>query len=134
MKLTWQTRIEGQGAGQTVRDLALDDDGDLFTDSDLALLSGGEAAKQGVQIRCGFFQGDWFRELDAGIPYWTRILIKRPNLVEVREWFRLAIIATPDITSLTSLNLVYNRDRSLAISYRAVASTGQTINAKGTTS
>lgn len=119
MSVTIQDQLSGASVN-LVRDLALDEDGDLLlVNGDLAFVSGPAAAKQGVQLRLGFFQGDCPWDLDAGVAYWTKILVKNPNLVGVREEFRLAILDTPDIADLLSLNLTYRVDRSLDVNYRA---------------
>lgn len=106
-----------------VRDLMLDPStGDLYFGSgNLALVSGLPAAQQGATIRCNFFQGEWFLDTTAGIPYFQRIYVKNPNFVEVREWFRLAVIDTPDIDSVQYVNMTYFGNRTLTVNWQAHA-------------
>ncbi len=116
-----------------VRDFLLGSDGDLvINNGDFVLVSGAPAAQQGVSFRLGFVQGDWFLDREDGIPYFTRILIKHPNYAEAREWVRLAIIDTPDIVSVDSIDLAFNPStRGLVIYYGASTATGAIRNQKG---
>ena len=101
-------------------DLLLDDNNELvLIDGDLALTSEAEGVKQGVQFSLQLFQGEWFLDESQGIPYFQRILVKNPNLVEVREWFRSAIASSPDISSVEYVQLTPRDDRSLLVTWGA---------------
>lgn len=103
-------------------DLKLDDDDDLVVEGDdLALVEGVEGTKQAVKIGLRFFLGDWFLDESDGIPFFERIFIKNPNLIEVREWFRLAIADAPGITDVVSLQLISTADRITQVKYVANA-------------
>lgn len=111
------------------RDLKLDEDGDLDVSSGTPhLTTGAEAAQQEVRIRLGFFLGEWFLDEAVGIPYRQQILIKNPSFPAVRELFRLAILDAPDIASVRSVNIVYARDRTARIHYRAVLLDGSEVS------
>lgn len=122
--------------GTAIRDLALDNTGDLFvTNGDIQTVHvGPAAAAQGVQIRTNFFMGDWFRDLTLGMPYWQRIFVKNPSLVEVKQWYTIAITSAPDVMSLTTLNLNYdNGSRRLTVNFQAKATNNQNLSGVGST-
>jgi hypothetical protein len=60
-------------------DLLLDDNNDLvFRDGDLVFSTGIEAVVQACRIVMQMFRGEWFLNLDAGLPYWESILGQKP--------------------------------------------------------
>jgi hypothetical protein len=103
-----------------VIDLLLDANDELVLhDGDLALTTEDEGTQQAVRFSLRFFQGEWFLDESEGIPYFTRILIKNPNLVEVREWFREAIATSPGIQSVDFVELRVMQDRRLHVKWSA---------------
>ncbi len=67
-------------------------DGDLVLSADVA---------QAVKIRLLFFQGEWFLNRGAGLPYFEQIFVKAPNLDHVSSIFRRTIVDTPGVDELT---------------------------------
>lgn len=102
-------------------DLKLDTDTwDIVVEGgDLVLVDGVAAVAQGVSFALRFFLGEWYLDESQGIPYFTEILVKNPNLIAVREWFRLAIAESPGIESIETLQLTYTSDRRLTVTYSA---------------
>lgn len=49
-------------------DLMLDDNGDVFIDTDAYLCAGLDAVTQGCRVACRFIRGEWFMDLDQGVP------------------------------------------------------------------
>ena len=111
----------------TVRDIALDINGDLAISSgDLQLVSGSDAIVQAVKIRLQFFKGEWFLNLDAGVPYFQEILVKNPNPNVLQTLFRKALLETPGVLAIESLALTFDgRTRQLAVSYRVTTDVGE---------
>jgi hypothetical protein len=109
-------------------DILLDENGDLdISTGDIQLSSGLAGVVQAVKLRFGLFRGEWFADLSAGIPWWEEILIKSPNIIAVREHFRLAILDTPYITEVTALEMTFNpSDRSLTVTWAANTDFGST--------
>ena len=61
------------------QDLLLDDANDLvIEDGDLVFVRGIDAVKQACRIAMQMFRGEWFLDLDAGLPYWEQILGRKP--------------------------------------------------------
>ena len=93
---------------------------DLVVETDdLLLIEGDAAIGQGVRFAFGFFLGEWFLDESQGLPYFTEILVKNPNLVAVREWFRLTIAESPGIASIETLQLVFAPNRRLSVTFSA---------------
>jgi len=84
-------------------DWLLDSDGDIVITSDIQFSSGVQAIRQGIAIRMQNFMGEWFLDLDNGIPYFSRILGKRYNEQELLSIMRVPLLATPGVTGIVSL-------------------------------
>lgn len=114
----------------TVRDLKIDaTTGDLVVDgADLALVSDLDAIGQSVRTRLRFFLGEWFADLDVGVPWWQSILVRNPNLGVVREALRSTVANTPGISRVESFDFAFTAaTRDLTVSFRARADTGELI-------
>lgn len=109
-------------------DLLLDDDGDLVVEGgDLVLSSGLPGAAQGIRIRVLTFRGEWFLDLDDGVPYFQEILGHKFEETRAREAFREAIAAAPGVVEVPSITLDFNRGtRVLTISWTARTEFGDT--------
>ena len=109
------------------RDIRLDDDGDILVSSgDLALTGDATAVKQSLAIRLQFFAGEWFLDLDAGLPYFESILVKNPDLLAVRSLYRDVILETPGVQDLELLEFDYEgATRQLTGEYRATTDFGE---------
>lgn len=59
------------------RDLLLDANNDLVITTDLQFSTGVTAVAQSCRIALQMFKGEWFLNLDAGIPYWQSLLGKK---------------------------------------------------------
>jgi len=82
-----------------------------------------------VRSRLQFFAGEWFLDQSIGLPYYQQILVKNPNLAAVKALFYREILATPGISSITSLTLDFNRaQRQLTVTYSAASDFGPIIS------
>lgn len=100
-------------------DLLLDDEGDLVLENgDLVLSTGQEAIKQNILQRLRAYKGEWFLNIEDGVPYFQDILKKNPNPRAVDGAFKVAILGTPGVTELTSFDLKYDTvTRGLKLSF-----------------
>ena len=99
-------------------DLLLDSDGDMVVDSDLHFSTGAEAVAQGIRIRLQMFKGEWFLDLDTGVPYWDDLLGAKYNEVRARAAFRDAIVSAPGVDELITLKVTFDgATRTLAVSW-----------------
>ena len=103
--------------------------GDLdLTGHRVSLVTGEEEIEQHLRIRLRFFLGEWFLDERLGIPYFRDILIKNPNTLLVRSLFRQAIITTPGISDVTTLEIDLDKTtRTLSLTFAATMDTGATI-------
>lgn len=110
----------------TVRDIALGTDGDLsISRGDLVLVTGATAIVQAVAIELQFYQGEWFLDLSAGVPYFQEVLVKNPAVEVLQTVFRDVILSVPGVSALTSLNLTtVPQTRALQVAYTATTDVG----------
>lgn len=104
-------------------DLKLDSDtGDLLlVNGDLILTSGADAIRQHISQRLKSFAGEWFLDLDSGLPYYRDILVKNPNAPAVAGLLQEEIIKTPGVLELQDFNLNLDRaTRSLKVSFNVL--------------
>lgn len=108
------------------RDLALDINGDWeISAGDLQLIGDGPAIVQAVQIALQFFQGEWFLDVSAGLPWWQQVLVKNPNPNQVQGVIRSAILAVPGVQGIQALAINYDpQQRTLAVSFALQADVG----------
>ena len=91
-----------------VLDLLLDDDDELvIANGDWQLAADEPAIRQGIKVRLRFFEGEWYLDLEEGVPYFQEVLVKNPSLVAVREVFRQALAAAPGVREVLTLNVSY---------------------------
>lgn len=111
----------------TPRDIALATNGDWdVSTGDLLLTTGNEAIKQSVKIRLSFFQGEWFLDLDAGIPYYQSVMVKNPDPNLLHSIFRTALLETPGVQSVDELQLTINREtRQLTLTASITGDVGE---------
>ena len=101
-------------------------EGDLdLANGDLHLTTGEDALRQDLQSRGRFVLGEWFLNLEEGIPYFEHVLVKNPNSAVVRNIFRRMIVETPGVGKLISLVLTLDPEtRGLVVSYEVTPSNG----------
>lgn len=96
----------GTGAGFAGGiDLELDGDGDLIVVGDARLTVGPNAVAQGIRRRLQTFRGEWFLDLDFGVPYFQDLLGPKFNAAKARAAFREAIEGSPGVDELLELKV-----------------------------
>jgi hypothetical protein len=98
---------------------------DLATyNGDLVLVDNADAIQQHLIQRLKLFRGEWFLDLDAGVPYFQDILVKNPNPVLVDGVLKDAILETPGVLELSSFSMTYDSTaRTLVVAFQV-----ETIN------
>ena len=111
-----------------IQDLLLDDDGDIVLDElGLHWVSGIQAVVQAARIRMLFFLGEWFLNLDVGIPYNEDILFGNFNEAAARAAFTAAILDVPGVTAVKTLTFDVNaQERILTVTWSATCAFGDT--------
>jgi len=93
-------------------DLLLDEDGDLvIADGDIAFSRGVDAVVQSVRLCILQGRGEWFLDLDEGVPYFANDVVTEDEALiggkfselRARTIFRDAILDAPGVVELLSL-------------------------------
>ena len=80
-------------------DLKLGPDHDLVLDEDLVFTTGLDAVRQDILVALRMVRGEWFNDLDEGVPY-LELLGEKYDEVRAREIFRTAILRRPHVVAL----------------------------------
>ena len=97
---------------------------------DLALTDGLDAIAQRLRIRLRFFLGEWFLNIEAGLPFYQEILAKGTTRSRVEALLKSEILGTPGVTGLESFALSYDGfSRTATVTFSAKTTAGTlTIN------
>jgi len=83
----------------------------------LRLVSGLDAVAVGARTRVGMFAGEWFMDLDAGIPYLPdgvaipereAILGQKFDAIKARAAFRRELLTTPGVVEIPTLLVAFD--------------------------
>lgn len=108
------------------RDLALVDGELVIKDGDLAVVRGKDAIAQAVYLRLSFFQGEWFLDSQAGIPWFEKALVKGPRLALVRSTVRKELLSVQGVNDVLQLDLDLSaQTRTLSITFRVSTDLGE---------
>lgn len=89
-------------------DFLRDENGDrAIVNGDFALAYDEVGIRQLIESYLSFFLEEWFLDLTIGMPYFQRIFIKNPSLVEVREYYRETLASVPGVKEILSLGVEY---------------------------
>jgi len=67
------------------------------------IVRGVEAIRLRIVARLKFFKGEWFLDTRQGMPYFTSIFVKNPELALVESIFRRAILSTPGVKTIVRM-------------------------------
>lgn len=109
--------------------LAQGTDGDIaLTDGRLTLLAGPFEKAQKILNRLRLFRGEWFLDTRIGVPYFTVVLIKNPDLDIVKRLFRRVVLSVPGVVDLLEIQVAWDtKARKMAYSFRAIDDAGNLI-------
>lgn len=104
----------------------------LNSSNDIYLLNGqiatvqdGNEVLQHVRTRLLTYQGEWFLDTTAGLPYFQVILIKPANLSATESLIKSEILQTPGVDGLSAFALEFNKTtRTLNINFTAQTTYG----------
>lgn len=114
-----------------MNDLKLNENHDLdFTDGNLYLLNNeAEVAKQTLKISLLTFKGEWFMNLDRGVPYFQEIFTGKPSKEAVDTIFRTTALSSYNIERINIFNSFISKDRVYTINkLEAVTKTGEILS------
>jgi hypothetical protein len=104
----------------TQPDLALSSAHDLqLTGNDLTLTSGLQATEQAVRQRLGLWQGNWFLDTSAGVPYLQQVFVKGTTLGAIRAILLAEVAGTVGIETIDSFTVEPLANRGLDVTFTA---------------
>lgn len=107
-------------------DLKLDANGDLAIENgDLVIIDGVDAVAQNIEVRLRFFKEEWFLDTRLGMPYYEKILGKKPRLNLLKSIFRKAILTTPGMIRIDDFQIDYEGvERKINVSFTGHSTSG----------
>lgn len=106
-------------------DLLLDDNGVVLRGGDWAFATDREGIQQRISQVLKTIAGEWFLDLDYGLPYFEQILIKNPNLPAVQDTFRRALLSVKGVSSVERLTLSLDTtSRTLTVNWVVLTDLG----------
>lgn len=110
------------------RDLLLGPDNDLVITDDLQFTAGLAAIAQDCRIAMLMFQGEWFLDLDAGIPYWQSILGQKTTVAKKAAAIaiRSALLAVDGVQEVTKLEVSVDVSRRMKVKWQVRCAFGET--------
>lgn len=101
--------------------LALNAAHDLYLgpQSGIALAEGAEAVVQGVTTRLRLFRGEWFLNVNAGMPWFQEVFTDGgQDIRRIESALRAQILATPGVEQILSLDIDFNGGtRDLSVTF-----------------
>jgi hypothetical protein len=111
------------------RDLLLGLDNDLIITNDLDWSRGIAAVAQSCRIKLQMFRGEWFLDLDEGIPFWDDILGQKAEaaIAVARQEFRAALLAIEGVLEISKLEVSFeSTTRLMRITWQVRTALGET--------
>jgi len=99
------------------------------TGNQLNLVTGGAAIRQHISIRLQLFKGgDWFLDPRVGVPYYESILVKGPDLVNIRAIYREVILTVPGTDTLLKFEFEFiAATRKLRLDFDVSTDSGEVL-------
>lgn len=111
--------------------IKLDDDNNyVFENNRVPIIDGADYVRQKLQTKLRLFLGEWFLDLNVGVPYFQDILKKQVSTNVIASIFKDVILETPGVIELQEFVLDYdNIARDLKLDFTVRSETGSiTIN------
>lgn len=100
-----------------IKDLALDSKGDLYfsDDGDVVIT---DSLRQAIQIKLRWALGEWVYNEELGIPYFEKILVKKPNTQEIANIVRSALMEFSEVKNVESCTVhIDEAERKCAVKF-----------------
>ena len=110
-------------------DLMIGDNGELvLTNGRLVWTYGVAATAQQCRLALLAFRGEWFEDLDSGVPWFQEILGTKWNESRVRGYIRDALLGVSTVRSVERLRLSWdNSNREVTIAWTVLSTEGITV-------
>ncbi len=102
-------------------DLELNTANDLkIEEYDLQLIKDEDQVAQNISIKLQMYQGEWFLNTKAGVPYYESILVKNPDGAAIDSLLKKAILTVDGVNELLEYEADFDEDiaRLLTVSFK----------------
>lgn len=84
---------------------------DVFLDDagNLAMVSGAEAVGQHARQRVRTYQGEWYLDTEAGVPWLDQVLGAQPDTVLAEALLKSEILETPGVIDIDAISTRFDR-------------------------
>lgn len=90
----------------------------LTSTNGFMIIDNAERVAQQIKTTLLLFKGEWFLNINFGVPYLEQVLIKNPRLNNIRSLMISKIKEVPGVQEVDRMDLYYNRARrTLLIDY-----------------
>lgn len=100
----------------------LNDDLHLDVNGNIATADGLEGLRQKVRQKLRLFQGEWFLDITAGVPYFQDVFVRQTTAGLVAQILNNEILEEPETVEITTFTADINPD-TRTFSYAATVST-----------
>lgn len=110
------------------KDLALDlNTHDLLIENgELLVVDAADQLEQTLKIRLQFFDSEWFLNVNNGLPFYSDILVKNPNIPNIDAIIKAEILDTDGVEELLSWDSVFdNAARTYTIAFKVRTTYGE---------
>lgn len=112
--------------------------GDLHLDNGQLVLIGdpngnADDFKQAILQDCTsalqMFKGEWFLDLNEGVPYFEAIFVKNPTLETIKSIFRQVLLSRNHVKNIVSIDITIDKQtRTARVDFVATLTTGDTLD------
>lgn len=92
--------------------------------NDFVIISNDEYLAQKIKATIQTFYGEWWLDVELGIPYFTDIFVKKYNLSTIRNIFTKVIAGVQGVERIISLDLRVESDRTLYVAFQVKSAEG----------
>ena len=100
----------------------------MFVEGDLVFTKGVDATAQQCQLALLSFRGEWFADLESGVPWYEDILGQKFDEARVRSVIRDALLAVDTVSSVEDLEILFDGStREVTIVWTVLSTAGQVV-------
>lgn len=100
--------------------LELDANNDIFTrDGTLALVTDANEVSQHIKTRLQFFFGEWFLDINDGVPWFQSIFTQPADAIEIESILKQTILSTDGVNEMLEFDMTFeNTTRIFTVNFR----------------
>jgi len=109
-------------------DIALDPDTHdlLIRDNDLQIVNDADQLEQNLRIRLQFFIREWFLNINNGLPFYSDILVRNPNVSNIDSIIKAQIIDTNGVEEILAFISTFDAaERRYSITFKVRSEFGE---------